>query len=273
MIKLINNDIIKINSNELDQINLVITSPPYNIGIKYDQHIDTMTYEDYLVWCKQWLTKMFYILADDGRICINVPFTVSPKHLNKIEGEDDINYPVAADYIKICQSIGFQYWRTLVWEKMISNSSTTWGSWRSASCPFMRDPSEAILIFSKKYWKRKTEGASTMTGEEFMTYTKNVWMINPETQSDHPAAFPLELPSRCIKLLSYKNDVVCDCFMGSGTTGEAAMRLGRSFVGIEISTDYFTKAKERIESAELQTSLIQQFMPAPNDLDNTIEAW
>ena len=95
-----------------------------------------------------------------------------------------------------------------------------------------------------------------------MTYIKNIWKMHPETRSKHPAAFPLDLPNRCIKLFSYKEDTIMDCFLGSGTTGESAVRLGRNFAGIEKSDAYFQMAKERIEGAELQTSLIKQVMPS-----------
>ena len=106
-----------------------------------------------------------------------------------------------------------------------------------------------------------------------MTYIKNLWTMHPETRSKHPAAFPLELPNRCIKLLSYKDDVICDCFLGSGTTGESAVRLERKFIGIEKSKDYFNMAKERIDAAELQTSLISSIMPnMPIDVKDE-ECW
>jgi site-specific DNA-methyltransferase (adenine-specific) len=230
--------------------------------------MDMMTYEKYLLWCEKWLTKAYNILADDGRICINVPLTISPKHLNQ-SGEDHNNYSISADYIPICKKIGFKYWRTIIWVKMVSNGSTIWGSWRSASSPFMRDSSEAILVFGKSGWKRMTKGTSTISKLEFMTYTKNTWVMNPETKSKHPAAFPFELPKRCIQLFSYKTDVVGDIFMGSGTSGDAAVRLGRSFIGVEISGDYFSQAKERISVAELQTSLVQKFIPLDeNEVDN-----
>ena len=260
MIKLFNEDVLSINLDSLPPINLVVTSPPYNVGIEYDKHVDTMTYEEYLVWCKKWLSKIYQHMTDDGRMCINIPFSVTPQHLNKVKGAEDINYPVAADYTKICQEIGFKYYRTVIWQKMGSNK-TCWGSWRSASSPFIIDPNECILVFYKNQWKRKSKGVSTIGTKEFMTYVKNLWTMRPETHSKHPAAFPLELPNRCIKLLSYKGDVVCDPFLGSGTTGESAVRLERSFIGVEKSIDYFNMAKERIDTAEIQTSLIKSIMP------------
>lgn len=261
MITLLHADVLTADFTNVPPINLVVTSPPYNVGIEYDKHVDTMTYHEYLKWCHKWLTRMYSLMAADGRICINIPFSVTPEHLNEKKGAEDINYPVVADYTRICESIGFKYWRTLVWDKNHSNK-TCWGSWRSASSPFMRDPSEAILVFYKGQWKRSDKGTSSISGPEFMSWTKNVWKMHPETKSKHPAAFPIELPNRCIKLFSYKEDTVLDCFLGSGTSGESAVRLERNFVGVEKSEDYFNMAKERIEGAELQASLIRQVMPA-----------
>lgn len=274
MVKLFNEDVLKADFSGLPPINLVVTSPPYNVGIEYDKHVDTMTYKEYLDWCNQWISKLYNHMPDDGRICINIPFSITPEHLNKKKGEDDINYPVVSDYTAICEKVGFKYWRTLVWDKNHSNK-TCWGSWRSASAPFMRDPSEAILVFYKKQWKRLSKGTSTIAGPDFMAWTKNVWKIHPETNSKHPAAFPIELPSRCIKLFSYKEDLICDPFLGSGTTGDAALRLERNFVGVEKSQNYFDMAKERVEAAETQTTLSRQLMPNfPIDIkEDVAEVW
>jgi len=267
MIQLFNEDFLKADFTSIPPINLVVTSPPYNVGIEYDKHDDTMTYEEYLVWCKKWIAKLYSLMADDSRICINIPFSITPIHLNKVKGAEDINYPVSADYTEICQEVGFKYYRNVIWQKLGSNK-TCWGSWRSARAPFIIDPNECILIFYKGNWKRKEKGKSTIRGREFMTYVKNLWHMHPETQSKHPAAFPLELPNRCIKLLSYEGDLVCDPFLGSGTTGDAAVRLKRSFVGVEKSEEYFKMAKERIDTAEIQTSLIASIMPDGDEDDD-----
>lgn len=271
MTKLIRADILEADFAGVPPINLVVTSPPYNVGIEYDEHEDTMTYDEYLIWCKKWVKKMFDAMAEDGRICINIPFSVTPVHLNKKKGAEDINYPVAADYIRICQEVGFKYYRTIIWQKMGSNK-TCWGSWRSARAPFVIDPNECILVLYKGTWKRKEKGESTISGRDFMAYIKNLWPMTPETKSNHPAAFPPELPKRCIKLFSYKNDVICDPFMGSGTTGDVAVRLERSFVGVEKSANYYAEATQRIETAELQTSIAKAVIPNPV-VNSAIEEW
>jgi DNA modification methylase len=77
------------------------------------------------------------------------------------------------------------------------------------------------------------------------------WSIAPETRMkefDHPAMFPEELVRRCLKLFSYKNDVILDPFNGAGTTTLVAHELGRQYIGIDISEAYCTIAKNRISS-------------------------
>ena len=170
MIKLINADVLKADLSGVPPINLVVTSPPYNVGIEYADHKDTMTYEQYLVWCKLWLKKMFDAMAEDGRICINVPISVTFDHL-KVKGEEVINYPISADYIRIAKEVGFKFYRMIIWEKMGSNK-TCWGSWRSARAPFVIDPNECILVFYKGTWKRTEKGESTISAKEFMLYIK-----------------------------------------------------------------------------------------------------
>ena len=74
----------------------------------------------------------------------------------------------------------------------------------------------------------------------------NIWRMNPETRSKHPAPFPLELSDKLVEYYSYENDIVCDPFMGSGTTGVSALNGERRFVGIELKKNYFKIAQERI---------------------------
>ncbi len=265
MIKLFNDDFLNANFDGIGPIELILTSPPYNVSINYSGgHSDTMPYEEYLDWSRRWITKCFSLQPISGRIVINVPFSTTPIHLKKDIGVDPINYPIAADLIKICQLAGYKYYRTIIWTKM-GSSKTCWGSWRSASCPVMIDPNEALLVFYKEQWKKTTKGTSTISGKEFMIYIKNTWDIPPETHSKHPAAFNIALPNAIIKMFSYKEDTIMDNFMGSGTSGESAVRLGRNFIGVEMSTEYFNMAKERIYKAETQATISKQFMTIPID--------
>jgi site-specific DNA-methyltransferase (adenine-specific) len=242
--------------SEFRPINLVVTSPPYNLDIDYDKHEDaTMSYPEYLEQVEKWAKKLYGLMADDGRVCINVPFKITPPQ-DKVS-----NHPIAADYTAAFQRVGFKFFNSIVWDKGIIPSKTCWGSRESASSPFVRDPAECILIFYKNQWKRidGDPGHKKSTiGKDFYKWTTNVWKFASEKPSKvggHPAPFPMELPTRCIQLFSYTGDIVCDPFMGSGTTGDAAVRLGRRFVGIDLSEKYCKFAQERIDGAVLQTTV------------------
>ena len=272
-IKLINEDILKVDFSQFQPPNVVITSPPYNLNIPYDSYNDNKPYGEYLGFTEEWVKKLYDVMPDDGRICVNIPFGISPEIENQNSKDGNfINHPLIADYINIFVINEFKYWRSIVWDKHVS-MKTCWGSWCSAKSPFLRDPCEIILVFYKTQWTRLTEGKSTITGEEFMSLTKNIWSFLPETKpyKNHPAAFPIDLPLNCLKLFSYENDTILDPFLGSGSTGVAAVQLNRNFVGVEISKQYFTDAKKRINSIkyskDLQTTLLD--IPEQPDLPPT----
>ncbi|MGQ9630439.1 MAG: DNA-methyltransferase [bacterium] len=98
-----------------------------------------------------------------------------------------------------------------------------------------------------------------LDSEEFMKYTRSVWVFAPESRKKigHPAPFPEELPYRLIKFYSYKGNIVLDMFAGSGTTGLVAKKLGRNFILIDNSREYCKLAAERLEK-EIQPSLFDK---------------
>ena len=92
---------------------------------------------------------------------------------------------------------------------------------------------------------------STMSSDEFMDATLDLWEIPPESarRVGHPAPFPVALPQRLINLYTYKGDLVLDPFMGSGTTAVAALSTGRHFVGYDTDAEYVERAQERVDEA------------------------
>ncbi|MGQ9570954.1 MAG: excisionase family DNA-binding protein, partial [Thermodesulfovibrionales bacterium] len=94
-----NADILKIESIADNSIDLIVTSPPYNVDIKYNSHNDTMTYEDYLSFTREWLTRCYKFIKNDGRFCLNIP-------LDKNKGGQQ---SMCADITTIAKQIGFKY--------------------------------------------------------------------------------------------------------------------------------------------------------------------
>jgi site-specific DNA-methyltransferase (adenine-specific) len=137
-----------------------------------------------------------------------------------------------------------------VWNEGNISRRTAWGSWTSASAPYVIAPVELIVILYKKSWK-KTSGSkeSDISRKEFMEWTNGLWTFNGEKKKKigHPAPFPVELPLRCMKLFSFIGDTVLDPFMGSGSTLVAASQCNRKGIGIEIDPGYCDTAVFRIE--------------------------
>ena len=241
-VTIINDDVLTTSVIDTGSIDLIVTSPPYNVDIKYNSHKDDVSYSDYLEFSEKWLRRCFNWLKEDGRLCLNVP-------LDKNKGGQQ---SVGADFTHIAKTIGYQYHSTIIWNEGNISRRTAWGSWMSASAPFVIAPVELILILYKNKWK-KTSGSkkSDVTRDEFMNWTNGVWTFNGESKKKvgHPAPFPLELPKRCIKMFSYVGDTVLDPFMGSGTTVLAAALHERKAIGIEVDKGYCKLAQQRIQSS------------------------
>lgn len=252
-IRIYNDDFLKTVSIEEGSIDLVVTSPPYNIDIQYENYRDDIPYDEYLVFTRKWLTKCYSLVKDDGRMCLNIP-------LDKNKGGQQ---SVCADITTIAKEVGWKYHATIIWNEQNISRRTAWGSWLSASAPFVIAPVEVIVVLYKKNWQ-KTSGSkkSDITRDEFLEWTNGVWNFSGESKSriGHPAPFPIELPRRCIKLFSFVGDTVLDPFLGSGTTLTACVETNRIGIGVEIDKNYCELAKKRLEKhgAIYQQKLMQE---------------
>ena len=241
-IKIFQNDFIKVDLYQyIGKINLIVTSPPYNVGLNYNMHNDSYSYSDYLEFTKLWLFKAYELLAEDGRMCLNIPLD---KNKNGIQS-------VYADIVAIAKEVGFKYQSTIIWNEQNISRRTAWGSWLSASAPYVIAPVETIVLLYKHQWKRKRKGTSTINKEEFIEWSNGMWSFSGESRKKikHPAPFPVELPRRCIKLFSYLEDLVLDPFLGSGSTLISALSEGRCAIGVEIDPCYVQLAIDRVKSS------------------------
>lgn len=234
-----NDDFLKIENIPEKSIDLIITSPPYNIDIRYNSFNDKISYKDYLSFTKKWLTKCLKLAKDDGRFCLNIP-------LDKNKGGQQSVY---ADITTITKQIGWRYHSTVIWNEQNISKRTAWGSWLSARAPYVIAPVEMIIVLYKKYWRKiKENGESDITKKEFIEWTSGVWSFIGEskTKIGHPSPFPIVLPKRCIKLFSFVGDTVLDPFLGSGTTLIACAQTNRSGIGVEIDKEYCKLTKNRL---------------------------
>ena len=245
-----------------NSISLVVTSPPYFAGKEYESALDNGsvpgTYIEYLEMLRDVFRDCRRVLEPGGRICVNVA-NLGRKPYRSL----------SADVIAILQDeLAMLLRGEVIWLKAEGASgSCAWGSYMSATNPVLRDTTERIVIASKGRFDRAMSARAKkgrkqsglpheddISAEEFTDATLDVWRIRPESAKrvGHPAPFPVELPARCIRLFTYKGDVVLDPFMGSGTTALAALRTGRHYIGYELDPDYAALAEKRI-AAELKT--------------------
>lgn len=235
---------------------LVVTSPPYFAGKQYEEELERegvpASYLEYLEMLTDVFAESVRKLEPGGRIAVNVA-NLGRKPYRSL----------SADVIRILEhDLGLLLRGELIWQKAEGASgSCAWGSFRSAANPVLRDISERVIVASKGRFdrarsvkQRAADGLpheSTLMTEDFMAMTLDIWSIPPESarRVGHPAPFPVELPEQLIRLYTFKDDLVLDPFMGSGSALVAAARLGRRYVGYDLDDSYVEIARRRVHEA------------------------
>jgi site-specific DNA-methyltransferase (adenine-specific) len=221
--------------------------------------------DEYWKFTTDWLSQAFRLLKDDGRVAINVPI-----EMNVQERGGRILFN--AEFWMMMKQVGFKFFGMvdLTEDSPHRVRQTAWGSWMSNSQPYIYNPKECVILAYKNSPKKLIKGESQWVGtpteitdengkvknkmvykdedkKEFMNLVFGRWEYFADTKSLTKATFSLDIPSKAIKILSYKNDIVLDPFMGSGTSAVAAEVLDRRWIGIELSPDYCEVARNRIK--------------------------
>jgi len=221
-----------------DVIDLVVTSPPYNIGIDYGKYYnDKKSWSKYFEWCRSWLELLYKKLKSTGRLCINHYLSC---------GKADNRHAPLMEINHIALDVGFKHHAVAIWMDRTLSKLTAWGSYCSPVAPYINSPFEGVLILYKEKWKREDKKASKIDKRLFEKACSGIWEIPTDRLRLTSATFPIELPKYCISLLSFEGDIVLDPFCGSGTTALAAKELGRNYIGIEINPHYCEIAKKRV---------------------------
>lgn len=249
---------------EDETVELVITSPPYNVGIEYDEHDDLLDFQEWKEMVNDVLTQAWRKLVVGGRMAVNIQHSYGRKPLVPLGREIEL---------MMMRQPHSLYRGCIIWDKgAAAGSGTAWGTWASALNPVLRGEHEMIYVFSKVQYalpapivmRDRHAGAAKkleaiepdIKGEEFHAATIEVWrewdgrLTVPESFTGHPAAFPVSLARRLIQLYSWETNTVLDPFFGSGSTGLAAEELGRKWIGLEISEEYCELASRRIAPFE-----------------------
>jgi site-specific DNA-methyltransferase (adenine-specific) len=264
--KIINGDCVKVMASLPEScVDLIVTSPPYNVGIDYDTHNDRQSMEDYWQFTKDWLSESYRILKDDGRIAVNIPYEVNVQDRGG-------RILFMAEFYLIMKNLGFKFFGLVDLDENSPHRSktTAWGSWMSPSAPYIYNPKECVILGYKKNHIKKIKGEPQWKGElvdleqedgtikqkmmyqeedkkEFMSLVYGQWEYFADTKQQTKATFSMDIPIKAIKILTYRNDVVLDPFTGSGTSICAAEISGRRWIGIELSENYCKVAKDRVQ--------------------------
>lgn len=232
--------------------NIIITSPPYNIGKEYEI---PMSLEEYINWSANWISDATSLLSPTGAMLLNLGY-VSVENRGRAIPLPYLLWDKIPMYLN--QEIVWNYSAGVACKNYLSprNEKVLWYVKDSASYTFNLD---AIRDKNVKYPNSKKNGKLRVN-----TLGKNpsdVWEIAKVTtgfnrssseRTSHPCQFPLDLINRLVLGFSNAEEIVFDPFVGSGTTFEACIQNNRFCVGFEIRTDYCEIAKRRIENATSQ---------------------
>ncbi len=239
-----------------NSVALVVTSPPYFAGKEYEQALGQglipASYADYLGMLRDVFAECVRVLEPGARIAVNVANLGRRPYRS-----------LAGDVTRILEDdLGLLLRGEIVWLKAEGASgSCAWGSYRSPANPVLRDVTERVIVASKGRFsraidvdERRSRGLpheASISTDEFLEATLDLWRLPSESarRVGHPAPFPVELPQRLIELYTFRDDLVLDPFLGSGSTAVAAVRTGRRYAGYDTDASYIEVSRERVEQA------------------------
>ena len=252
MIKIGNNSKIIFQDNqegtaelEPESVHLTVTSPPYwNLKEYAGGGSGTEDkYEHYISNIEKLFSKIYRATCEGGKCVIN---TSNIKSRTAVEGKSFL-YPIISDTVKSVRKAGFTFFDEAIWVKTESFTGQmgkpVFGSYPYPSTPKLLNAQfENILIFKKEGKRespaKKYKEESKLTRDEWFEWTRGIWRVNPDRNTGHPATFPVEIPTRIIRLYSFVGDTVLDPYAGTGTSIIIAEKYDRHGIGFEIAESY-----------------------------------
>lgn len=250
-----------------ESVDCIITSPPYNLGIKYNSYDDNLEIDEYLRWAKIWLHQSFRVLNTNGSFFLNISGSSTSPRLPGLLSETAI-------------SSHFILQNSIVWVKSIyvpgathvndrsRKTGDTFGHFKPInSNRYLNRTNEMIYHFTKTgkvNIHRLDIGVDYVDSSNLTRWKRksrkrcrgNTWMIPYDTRNavgKHPATFPVELALNCMDLHfgtdsnKWPNErMILDMFSGYGTTNVAAQKRGHPCVGIEIDKGYYEDSRQRL---------------------------
>ncbi|MDE2980805.1 MAG: site-specific DNA-methyltransferase [Gemmatimonadota bacterium] len=240
-------------------VHLIVTSPPYWTLKRYNDTADQLgaigDYDQFVSELARCWKECHRILVPGGRLVI----VVGDVCLSRRRYGRHVVMPLHASIQESCRQLGFDNLAPIIWHK-IANATYEAGGGGFFGKPYepnaiIKNDIEFILMQRKPGGYRRPSAAartlSLISAEDHRKWFRQVWTIPGASTRSHPAPYPLELALRLIQMFSFVGDTVLDPFLGTGTTTIAAMRTGRSSVGVEIDPEYVQLARRRIADRQL----------------------
>lgn len=245
---------------EAGSVQLVVTSPPYNIGKSYETRTSL---ESYLKPYEAMAKNLYTALADTGSICWQVG--------NYVESGEV--FPLDIYFYSLMKDAGFRLRNRIIWHfrhglhanKRFSGRYETllWFS-KTDRYTFNLDPVRVPALYpGKRKFKgpNKGEPSGNPKGKNPSDFWHDIMLedwesaiwdfpnvkANHPEKTDHPCQFPVELVERCVLALSNESDLVLDPFLGVGSTAVGSLRHGRRFLGYDLDSTYVEEARKRVE--------------------------
>jgi len=248
--KVINFDVLDASTLIPDEIvTLIFTSFPFAVGKSYSDGVsDNYDFFEYLSWIETVMRTYFNKLRLGGRVALEFEQIYTR---DKVDRQYEQRRHIEAYLFFIMKKLGYCYRDTLIWDKgKLGQQPFSWGTYCSPANPVFRRLHSTITLWSKGQWNLPCVSGvpSEIDKCEFDELTRTIWRVTTETQpqGSHVCPMPVKLAERIVRLLTFKNDVVCDIFGGSGTTAVAALRNNRRYIHIDASETYCVEAKARI---------------------------
>jgi site-specific DNA-methyltransferase (adenine-specific) len=252
---------------EPESIDVVVTSPPYNLGTSYKAYDDTIPRPAYLDWLEEWASKTSSVLHDDGSVFLNigakpsdptVPFQVLERMQKHFQLQNVIHW---------IKSIAIQKEDVGNYPGITGNIGV--GHFKPINSPrYLNDCHEYIFHLTKHggvaldrlsigvEYQDKSNVARWKSAGKDRRCRGNTWFVPYRTirsrdkQRPHPATFPARIPEMCIQLHGLERaHKVLDPFLGIGNSAVACVELGVDFVGFEIDQDYFAESCRALQTA------------------------
>ena len=259
-------------------VDVVVTSPPYNLGIEYGTYDDRINRDEYLEWTRAWTSEVARVLSPKGSFFLNigskpsdpwVPFEVAMELRETFVLQNVIHWVKSiaishedvGDYPAIREDIAVGHYKPINSKRFINDCHEYIFHFTHNGDVTLDRLAVGVPYQDKSNINRWTrEGSSPID----LRCRGNTWFIPYETitrrssERPHPATFPSKLPEMCIKLHGLDRcRLVMDPFLGLGNTAIACVRLGMPFVGYEIDRFYFAKSVERVTQAVKERETIE----------------